>query len=309
MQHYWSLQNLHLRGSWLTIGSFDGVHIGHKALICELVTGAHAEGLSAVVLTFHPHPAVVLKKRNDFSYLSSPEGKTGLLAALGVDVVVTHPFSLQVAQISARDFILSLSQNLNIRRLCVGRDFALGRGREGDLPALTRLGTELGFSIDTLKPVDLDGEVVSSSRVRQALKDGDVELAHRLLGRPYKLIGEVVHGDSRGRSLGFPTANLEIWSERRLPKPGVYACWAIVEGKEYPAVTNVGFRPTFDHQPVRARVEAYLLDFDGDLYRRTMRLSFIRRLRDEVRFDNIQALIDQMHQDVQVGRQILEITL
>jgi riboflavin kinase/FMN adenylyltransferase len=306
MQHYWSLQNLDLRGSWLTIGSFDGVHLGHQALLRELINRAHVEGLSSVVLTFHPHPAVVLNKRKEFSYLSSPEGKVGLLAGLGVDVVITHPFNLQIAQISARDFIQKLIQNLKMRRLCVGHDFALGRGRKGDLPALTRLGSELGYTIDEVKPVELDGQVVSSSRVRQALLDGDVELAQRLLGRPYKIIGEVIHGDSRGRSLGFPTANLEVWAERTLPKPGVYACWAFLDGKEYPAVTNVGFRPTFDNQPLRPRVEAYLLDFDCDLYRKTMRLSFIRRLRDEVRFADIQALIDQMHQDVQVGRQVLE---
>ena len=260
-----------------------------------------------MVLTFHPHPAVVLNKRKDFSYLSSPEGKVGLLDRAGVDVVITHPFNLQVAQISALDFIQNLIQNLKMRHLCVGHDFALGRGREGDLPALTRMGDELGYSINVVEPVTLDGQVVSSSRVRQALQDGEVELAHRLLGRPYKIIGEVVHGDSRGRSLGFPTANLEVWAERTLPKPGVYACWSTIDGKDYPAVTNVGFRPTFDNQPLRPRVEAFLLDFDDDLYRRTMRLSFIRRLRDEVRFNDIQALIDQMHRDVQVGRQILEV--
>jgi riboflavin kinase / FMN adenylyltransferase len=307
MQHYWSLQNLDLRGSWLTIGSFDGVHLGHQALLRELISGAHAEGLAAVVLTFHPHPAMVLNKRKEFSYLSSPEGKAGLLARAGVDVVITHPFSWQVAQISARDFIQKLVQNLKMRHLCVGHDFALGRGREGDLPALTRMGDELGYTITVVEPVALDGQVVSSSRVRQALQEGDVELAYRLLGRPYKIIGEVVHGDSRGRSLGFPTANLEVWAERTLPKPGVYACWAAIEGKDFPAVTNVGFRPTFDNQPLRPRVEAYLLDFDEDLYRRTMRLSFIRRLRDEVRFNDIQALIDQMQRDVQVGRQLLEV--
>lgn len=306
MQHYWTLPNLDLRGSWLTIGSFDGVHLGHQALIRELIAGAHAEGFSAVVLTFHPHPAVVLNKRKDFSYLSSPEGKVDLLAGLGVDIVVTHPFNLQVAQISAHDFILKLVQNLKMRRLCVGHDFALGRGREGDLPALTCLGDELGYNIDVVEPVKLDGQVVSSSWVRQALSDGDVELAERLLGRPYKIIGEVVHGDSRGRSLGFPTANLEVWADRTLPKPGVYACWANIDGIDYPAVTNVGFRPTFDNQPQRPRVEAHLLDFEGDLYHRTLRLSFIRRLRDEVRFNNIQALIIQMHQDVREGRQILE---
>jgi riboflavin kinase / FMN adenylyltransferase len=305
MLHYWSLQNLDMRGSWLTIGSFDGVHLGHQALLGEMVSGAHAEGLAAVVLTFHPHPAVVLNKRKSLTYLNSPEGKAGLLAGLGVDVVITHPFNLQVAKVSARDFIENLEQNLKIKRLCIGHDFALGRDRAGDLPALTELGKEFGFSINEVEAIKLDGEVVSSSRVRQALADGNVELAQRLMGRPYKLIGEVVHGDSRGKSLGFPTANMHVWSERALPKPGVYACRVIVEGENYSAVTNVGVRPTFENQPLLPQVEAYLLDFDGDLYRKTIHLSFIHRLRDEVRFNNVQALIEQMHQDVQVGRQYL----
>jgi riboflavin kinase/FMN adenylyltransferase len=305
MQHYWSLQNLDLRGSWLTIGSFDGVHLGHQALLEELVRGAHAEGWAAVVLTFHPHPGVVLNKRKGFTYLNSPEGKVGLLAGLGVDVVITHPFNLEVAKDSARDFIQKLVQNLQVKQLCIGHDFALGRGRAGDLPALAELGKEFGFGIDEVEAFKLDGEVVSSSRVRQALADGEVELAQRLMGRPYKLIGEVVHGDSRGKSLGFPTANMDVWSERALPKPGVYACWAVIEGSIYNAVTNVGFRPTFDNQPLHPGVEAYLLDFDGDLYRKTMQLSFIHHLRDEVRYHSIQALIDQMHLDVQVGRQYL----
>jgi riboflavin kinase/FMN adenylyltransferase len=139
MQHYWSLQNLDLRGSWLTIGSFDGVHIGHQSLLKGLISGAHAAGVSAAVLTFHPHPAVVLNNRKDFTYLNSPEGKVSLLAGLGVDVVVTHPFNRQVAQISARDFIQNLVNSLKMRGLWVGHNFALGRGREGDLPALTRL--------------------------------------------------------------------------------------------------------------------------------------------------------------------------
>jgi len=305
MQHYWSLPKLELPGSWLTIGSFDGVHLGHQALLRDLVAGAHAAGLAAAVLTFHPHPAVVLNKRAAFSYLNSPEGKLNLLAGLGVDIVITHPFNRQVAQISAADFIANLVQNLAMRRLTIGHDFALGHARGGDLPALTSLGHDLGFSVDSIEALRLDGQVISSSRIRQALADGEIELANRLLGRPYKLIGEVVHGDSRGRALGFPTANLEVWSERSLPKEGVYACWATVEGVDYPAVTNVGYRPTFSDRPPRPRVEAYLLDFDSDLYRRTMRLAFLHRLRAEMRFHSVQALIEQMQQDVLTGRQFL----
>ncbi len=304
MLHYWSLDNLELDGSWLTVGSFDGVHLGHRAILEQLICEAHAAQAQAVVLTFHPHPAVVLGKRDGPFYLSSPEDKAAIMASLGLDGLISHPFNRQTAAQSARDFIQHMHRHLGFRWLWVGNDFALGRQREGDLPILRGLGDEFGYQVRVVEPVNLDAEVISSSRVRNTLAQGDVRKVERLLGRPYRVEGEVVHGDGRGKALGFPTANLEVWTMQMLPKPGVYVGQARVGGVDIPAVTNVGFRPTFETQSPRARVETHLLDFDQDLYQSKISLSFEAHLRDEQRFTNIQALIDQVQRDIRQTRSI-----
>jgi riboflavin kinase/FMN adenylyltransferase len=199
-----------------------------------------------------------------------------------------------------------LRANLGLRRLFVGPDFALGRNREGDVPTLRRIGVELGFDLEVIQPISLEGEVISSSRIRQSLMEGDVRLAATLLGRPYALDGLVSPGDGRGRTIGIPTANLELPAERIVPKSGVYACQAEVAGERHAAVANIGVRPTFsDGQPVLPRVEAHLLDYGGDLYGQTLRIEFIERLRDEQRFSGVQALVDQIHTDIHKARQIL----
>jgi riboflavin kinase/FMN adenylyltransferase len=228
------------------------------------------------------------------------------LASLGVDVVITHPFNQEVASRSAREFVSSLQRHLKMTRLCVGPDFALGHGREGNIPTLQRLGEEFGFALNITEPFRLDGRVVSSSWVRSALADGDIENANRLLGRIYQLAGRVVRGDGRGRTLGIPTANLDVWIERAMPKSGVYACQAHVDGQNWGAVANIGVRPTFHSQAVYPRLEAHLLEFDRDLYDRHISVSFIARLRDEQRFSNVQALIGQIHQDIERARVLLK---
>jgi riboflavin kinase/FMN adenylyltransferase len=305
MQHYWSLDDLKLKGSWLTIGSFDGVHLGHQEIIHQLTAGAHAVGAPAVVFTFHPHPAVVLGKVKESHYLSTPEERAALLAELGVDVVITHPFNKHVAGMSAREFLDLINAHLDISQLWVGYDFALGKGRQGDIPTLRQIGSELGYTLEVIPPLTLDGEVVSSSRIRSLLFSGQVAEAARLLGRPYRLDGIVVPGDGRGRTIGIPTANLEIWSEMAIPQAGVYVCRACVNGQVYGAVTNIGTRPTFESQNPITTVEAHLLDMNQDLYGKHMQLDFLERLRDELRFPNVQSLVDQIHVDIQVGRKIL----
>ncbi|MBN1145994.1 MAG: bifunctional riboflavin kinase/FAD synthetase [Anaerolineales bacterium] len=305
MQLHWSLQHLQLQGAWLTIGSFDGVHKGHQAIVKALTAGAHAESAPAVVLTFHPHPAAVLRGRKGAYYLTSPEERATLLAELGVDVVIVHTFDQQVANLSARDFIANLHRRLDMRRLCVGQDFALGRGRQGDIPALERLGDEFGYRLQVIGPVNLDGQSVSSSRIRLALAEGDAPLARRLLGRPYRASGAVVHGDGRGRKLGIPTANLEVWAERILPKVGVYACLAQVGGQSWKTVANVGVRPTFQAADAPL-LEAHLLDYQGDLYQQEISLSFVQRLRDEQRFPSAEALAAQIQRDIQQARELLD---
>ncbi len=307
MQHFASLDDACLDGTWLTIGSFDGVHRGHRAILRKLVAGAHAAGAPAAVLTFHPHPATVLRGRSGPFYLTTPAERAELLAGLGVDVVITQLFDRQLAAQSAREFVERLVGRLGMRHLYIGQDFALGRGREGDLPALRRLGKELGFVVNVMRPIRLEGQVVSSSRIRSALAEGDLRTVQRLLGRSYTVDGEVVTGDGRGRTIGIPTANLNIWEGRLLPKVGVYACTAVLDGKAWRAVANIGMRPTFDQQPGLPRLEAHLLDFSGDLYGQQVSLAFLAHLRDERRFPDAQALVEQIHQDIRRAREIIKI--
>jgi riboflavin kinase/FMN adenylyltransferase len=305
MQIYWSLQDLHLQDVWLTIGSFDGVHRGHQAIVKRLTAGARAAGAPAVVLTFHPHPAVVLRARQGPYYLTSPQERADLLGELGVDVVVIHPFNHEVSNLTAREFVIRLHAHLDLKRLCVGHDFALGHNREGDLPTLEKLGGEFGYRLEVIGPISLSDQEISSSQIRSALLEGEVEKAAVLLGRAYEVQGLVVHGDGRGKQIGIPTANLDVWSERLLPKTGVYACLAQVGENQVKAVTNVGVRPTFTAAPLPL-VETHLLDYEADLYQEEISLSFIARLRDEKRFSGVPALVAQIQKDIQCAREILE---
>lgn len=305
MQHYHSLEEVNLENSWLTIGSFDGVHRGHQEIIKKLTTGAQHAGVPAVVLTFFPHPSAVVRKRKRFYYLTSPEERASILGSLGVDVVVTHPFNQSVATYTAEEFMEIVQRQLHPNHLVVGPDFALGRGREGDVSRLRNLGSKLGYTLETVVPVKNNDEVISSSRIRAALTNGDVEYARSMLGRPYQISGKVIPGDGRGKSLGIPTANLDIWKDRVIPKNGVYACYVHIDEVVQEAVTNIGVRPTFSSRDDRQWVEAHLLDYDADLYGKTLRLDFIARLRDEMRFPDLTQLINQIHQDIMEAKSIL----
>jgi riboflavin kinase/FMN adenylyltransferase len=305
MQHTYDLQTIHLQNSWLTIGSFDGVHLGHQQIIHQITAGAHHAGVPAVVLTFYPHPSVVLRGPRSSFYLTLPEEKAAILSSLGVDLVVTHPFNRQVAATPPREFVQSLHQHLHFQQLWVGYDFALGRDRAGDIPYLQTLGQEFGFQVKVVSPVQAEGETVSSSRIRRHLEAGELAKANELLGRPFAITGKVVPGDGRGKTIGVPTANIETIAERAIPQAGVYACRVTWRGESYPAVTNVGVRPTFETELVPARVEAHIMDFSQDLYGEELKLEFIARLRPERRFESIDALVAQIHQDIEDGRRIL----
>lgn len=307
MLHHTSLQDLHLQDSWLTIGSFDGVHKGHQAILRKLIAGAHSVGAPAVVLTFHPHPSIVLRGRSGPFYLTSPEERAALLGELGVDRVITLAFDRQLASQTADEFVQALVSRLGLRSLYIGHDFALGRGRQGDLPYLQQLGKALGFTVNVMRPIRQGGQIISSSRIRAALADGDVRLARLLLGRNYRVSGEVVAGDGRGRTIGIPTANLDIESERLLPKTGVYACLAGVDGQTWRAVANIGVRPTFESQEALPRLEAHLLDYHRNLYGKELTISFVARLRDEQRFPDFQALVAQIHTDIHQAKKILRV--
>jgi riboflavin kinase/FMN adenylyltransferase len=285
------------RDAAVTIGKFDGVHRGHQHLIARLIERARAESLASVVIVLYPSPATVLRPGTAVNYLTSLEERLELLRQLGPDSVGILPFTSEMAQLSARDFAALLTEELRMRLLFIGPDFALGRNREGTAGALRRIGGELGFSVETADLLAQDGEKVGSSAVRQALAAGDAEEVARLLGRPFSLRGPVVQGAHRGAGLGFPTANIAIGLDRALPDFGVYVTRAYVREGEYQSCTNIGVRPTFDSEP-RPTVEAFIIDFDGDIYGQEVRIDLLHRLRDELKFESVDELVAQMHRDI-----------
>jgi riboflavin kinase/FMN adenylyltransferase len=294
------------RPACLAIGSFDGVHLGHQAILRNMIAHAHEAGMAAVVITFYPHPSVVLRGRRPSFYLSTPEDRNEQLLALGVDAVVNHPFNQEVASIRAADFVTRLLDLARLRELWCGEDFTLGHNREGTVTFLQAEGARRGFSVNVATPQLMDGEPVSSTRIRQTLRDGAVDQAARFLGRPFSLPGVVVDGDKPGRALGFPTAHLRLDEELAIPASGVYVCHARLASGVYPAVTSIEVRPTFETQENKLTIEAYLLDFSGDLYGHTLRLDFIARLRPELKFADVKAQRAQIEQDVEAAQRILK---
>lgn len=304
-RHYYNLAEVHLNSpSVVTIGIFDGVHRGHRHLLGQLVNAARASGRQAVALTLFPHPDRVLHGQTGRYYLNTPEQKAELLHQIGVDVVITHPFDDSVRQVRAADFVDQLLHNLSMRSLWVTADFAMGHRREGNYSFLVMEGREKGFEV---QQIDLltgpDNAAISSTSIRQALLDGNLQAANDWLGYNYQLSGQVVHGDHRGRVIGYPTANIEVWDEQIIPANGIYACRARLGDKQYMAAANVGVRPTFDGQDIR--VEAYLLDFAGEIYGQTLALDFVARLRGEERFNTLLELIAQIGVDVEQTRVLL----
>ncbi len=296
----WIEQNLSrldpLVPTQLVIGAFDGVHRGHQALIGAMVAAARALEGQAVVLTFDPMPRQFFNGNPPQARLSSLAERLEQLAILGVDGVIVQPFDATIAALSARGFLAWVRQHLNLVGLWAGPDFALGYGREGTLDVLRQLGAELDFAVHTFAPYMWRGAAVHSSDIRRLVQDGAIEAVNDLLGRPYRLTGTVCSGEQRGRQLGFPTANLTISPERLLPQNGIYVCRAHLARGAFDAVTNVGTRPTFDHSDTT--VEAYLLDFDADIYGETLQVDFLARLRPELRFASAAALVAQMREDV-----------
>jgi riboflavin kinase/FMN adenylyltransferase len=305
MIHYRSLEEVSLLSSWLTIGVFDGVHRGHQEILKNLTAGAHQNGAPAVVLTFWPHPAVVLGKRYDLKTLTTPEERAELLGAQGVDAVITHPFTPDFAKLSAQEFMRLVTRRLGLHSLWIGHDFALGHNRSGDLERLTELGKELGYSVQAIDAVRNGKDVLSSSLIRQRIREGDVSRAAENLGRYYALSGPVIHGDGRGRKINIPTANIDYPNDKVIPANGVYACWAWIGDEKHPAAINIGINPTFTPDKQTPNVEAHILDFDRDLYDQALKLEFVKRLRDELKFDSVEALLEKIHEDIAETREIL----
>jgi riboflavin kinase/FMN adenylyltransferase len=305
VQHYTSLIGVKIKNTWLTIGSFDGVHIGHQQIIRDLNHNANQAGAKSVVLTFHPHPSAVLRGRIGSFYLTTPSEKVKILEELGTDIVITHPFTIELSQSTAREFVLYLMDHLGFRQLWTGNDFALGRNREGNVNYLKLLGEELNYRVHVVDPITAGGRTISSSQIRNLLMDGLVEEANKLLGRQYRVTGIVIHGDGRGKSIGIPTANLETGDEKLIPGAGVYACRVQIMEKLWPAAVNIGTRPTFESSDLQAHVEAHILDYFDDLYAQQISIEFISRLRGEQRFRSVEELINQVHIDINKSREII----
>lgn len=285
----------------VTIGVFDGVHRGHAMLIEHARNEAKTRGLGTGVVTFHPNPLAVLRPGSPFAYLTTLEQRVELLKATGVDWVAVVQFTSELSLVSAEDFARLLVEEAGMRLLVIGEDFALGRGREGDVPRLRELGTQLGFEVSPVPLLTNDSTgAISSTRVRRALAEGEMAEVTRLLGRPYSLRGPVLHGDERGHTIGFPTLNIGVSADQALPPNGVYVTRAEVQGVKYSGTTNIGVQPTFEGS-IR-RVETYLLDFSGDVYGEVVRIELFNRLRDERKFDGVEALVAQIQQDVAATR-------
>ena len=304
MIHAESIDQLDLQNSWLTIGVFDGVHRGHQQIIRKLTAGAHEMNAPAVVLTFWPHPATVLGN-SIVKCLTTPDERANLLFDLGVDVVITQTFDRSVANTSAHDFAARLKQHLGMQRILMGYDFALGKGREGDAARLAVIGQELGYAVEVIPAISDESGVISSTEIRKLVGVGDVAEAARLLGHPYSVHGTVIHGDGRGRSIGIPTANIDYSMDKVIPPNGIYACWVPIGMEKYRAMTNIGINPTFTPDKQSPNVEAHLLDFDRDLYDQDLKVEFVERLRDEIKYPSVEALVLQIHVDIERGREIL----
>ena len=287
----------------LAIGVFDGVHLGHRALIAHLARGARQAAATAVAATFDPLPIQVLAPGAPASALSDVSDRVKLLRDAGADRVVVFGFDPAFANLSADGFIDRVRGACDVRRIVVGPDFHFGRRAEGDVEKLRALGQRIGFVVDVVSPIEVDGAIVSSTRIRNLLLAGDVEAAARLLGRPYSLRGRVVHGAKRGRALGFPTINLALPKERLLPRDGIYAMWAEMGEGRFKAAASLGVRPTFGGG--ERVLEAYLLDYSGELYGEEVEVAFVKRLRDEIAFASPAELSAQIARDVEETRRAL----
>lgn len=287
--------------SALTIGVLDGVHRGHQALLAHLAEEARKRALAPGVVTLHPHPITVLRPEIAPSYLTSLEDRIELMRAAGADWVIPLTFTSEVSEITAEDLARAFHEVVRMRLMVLGPDAAFGRGAPKDTPDRMRaLGAEVGFEVIQIEPLLHDGERYSSTAVRQALAAGEMERVSLLLGRDYALSGPVVKGFERGRTIGFPTANISVAADRALPALGVYATRAHVAGHSLLGATNIGRRPTFDAGHVS--IETHLLDFEGDIYGERMEIEIVHRIRGEVAFPTVDALVEQIGRDVESAR-------
>jgi len=292
----------------ITIGNFDGVHIGHQALFHEVIERADAIGGTSIAMTFEPHPIRVLKQNGDPPLITLYDQKVELINKSGIDVLLMVPFNKEFAAITAKEYILDiLLKRIGARVIVVGEDYTFGKNREGNLNLLRSYAETLDIQVvvvDWIPIANQSGSRISSTRIRQLVMDGKVRDAQKLLGRHYQIKGEVVTGRDRGgKLLGFPTANINLHDEL-CPKPGVYAVTVESMGRSHQGVANIGYSPTFDDHEFT--VEVHILDFDNDIYGQEIRVNFIQRIRDEIKFSNIDELSDQITKDVLIARDMLK---
>ena len=295
-------------GGWgrsaVTIGVFDGVHRGHQAIIGHLVKRSKDLGVRSVVMTFDPHPSEVVRPGSHPAILTEPNRKAELIEALGVDVLCVVPFTQDFSRLTADEFVHdALVESLHAALVVVGENFRFGHKAAGDVSLLERLGRTFGFAVEGAPLVSADDTVFSSTYIRSCIDAGDVRAAAAALGRPHRLEGIIVRGDQRGHEIGFPTANLSVHKYAAVPADGIYAGWLVRRGERLPAAISIGTNPTFSGR--ERRVEAYILDFDGDIYGERVALDFVERLRDMLKFDGVEPLVAQMTEDVAQARAVL----
>ena len=295
---------IHVRNPVVTIGTFDGVHLGHAHILSKLIELAKKINGETVLLTFYPHPRMILHPEDHgLQLLSSQDEKATLLEMAGIDHLVVLPFTKEFSRIPAFEYVRDLLvSGLRTHTLVIGYDHRFGKNREGNHATLLELSETFGYLVHEIPARQIDEAAISSTKIRGALQLGDIKLANKLLGYPYQIAGKVVPGDGRGRTIGYPTANVLPHFEFKLvPFQGVYAAWITCEGRDWPALVNIGTRPTFSLEKT-ITIEAHLLAFQGDLYNKTIGIRFIDRLRNEQKFGSIVELVEQIKSDIQIAQ-------
>lgn len=290
--------------TFLAIGKFDGVHLGHHHLLDPMIKAARSEGVQSAVVTLHPNPLEVLAPLTRVEYLTTLDERVQRLSDLGLNLVIVLRFDAEIAQTPAQRFMQTIADHIRVRQLWAGPGFALGKGRQGNLDLLRELGSELGYSVQVVDPMRIGDEIVSGTRIRALLREGRIGEASVLMGRLPTLPGRVVAGAARGHELGYPTANLETPAKLLVPANGIYAVRVLLEGEMLDGVASIGVRPTFEEDG-ELKAEVHIFDFQRDIYSQELTLEFVRRLRDERKFDGVDALIAQMDEDAANARAVL----
>ncbi len=292
------------KGTAVTLGNFDGIHLAHQALMKKVIQSSILKNISSVVISYFPNPALVLGKNPNFKNIITQKEKETLIEISGMNFMVVMPFTQELADTSAEDFLENiLIRKLNVKKIIIGFNHCFGKNREGDFEFLQKHSLRYGYEVEKFEPVFFGEEKISSSLVRASILQGDMEKASLLLGRGFDVEGKVIHGFQRGKSIGFPTANIDIPEEIILPPVGVYATHAVVGGKTFASMTNVGDNPTFENKGLG--IETNIFDFSGDLYGENLKVIFEKRIRDEKKFPSVEHLIRQLRNDEEVCRKIL----